>query len=76
MPIEKKHLLQCNKRRVSFQDRATGNSQTKKRWEDNITECTKLKLSEAVRCAENKRKWRALAHKSSVAHQQQPLLDR
>ena len=43
----------------------------KKRWEDNIAEWTGRKLSEAIRHAEDKEKWRELVHRSSAAPQRQ-----
>jgi hypothetical protein len=44
----------------------------KKRWEDNMTEWTGLKLSEAVKCAKDRDGWRGLVDRSSVAPQRQP----
>jgi hypothetical protein len=44
----------------------------KKRWEDNITECTGLKLSKAVKRAEDGEGWRGLVDRSSVAPHRQP----
>ena len=48
----------------------------KKRWEDIIAEWTELKLSEAIRQAEDREKWRELVHRSSAAPQRQPPRDR
>ena len=48
----------------------------KKRWEDNITEWTGLKLSEAVKRAKDREGWRGLVDRSSVAPQRQPPWDR
>ena len=48
----------------------------KKRWKDNVTEWTDLKLNAAVRLAEDRGKWRDLVHQSSVAPQRQPPRDR
>ena len=48
----------------------------KKRWEDNIAEWTSLKLSELVRRAEDRKGWRRLVAKSSVAPQRPPPWDR
>ena len=39
----------------------------KKRWEDNIREWTGLQLSETFRLAEDRKEWRKLVVKSSVA---------
>ncbi|XP_071509599.1 uncharacterized protein [Diadema antillarum] len=44
----------------------------KKRWEDNITEWTGLKLSEAVTHAKDREGWKGLVARSSVAPQRQP----
>lgn len=41
----------------------------KKRWEDNIGEWTHLKLSEAMRAAEDREGWRELVNRSSVVPQ-------
>lgn len=41
----------------------------KKRWEDNIAEWTHLKLSEAMRTAEDREGWRELVSRSSVVPQ-------
>ena len=38
----------------------------KKRWEDNITELTGLKLGEALRKAENREGWRKVVAQSSL----------
>ena len=48
----------------------------KKRWEDNIAEWTELKLSEAIRHAEDREKWGKLVYRLSAALQRQPPLDR
>ena len=39
----------------------------KKRWEDNIREWTGLQLNETLRLAEDRKEWRKLVVKSSVA---------
>ena len=44
----------------------------RKRWEDNIPEWTGLKLSNTLRIADNRREWRELAYKSSVAPPRSP----
>ena len=44
----------------------------RKRWEDNIAEWTGLQLSNTLRIAENRREWRELVVKSSVAPQRSP----
>ena len=41
----------------------------KKRWEDNITEWTGLKLGEALRKAENREEWRTVVDRSSLVPQ-------
>ncbi|KAJ8366703.1 hypothetical protein AAFF_G00345230 [Aldrovandia affinis] len=41
----------------------------KKRWEDNIQEWTQLRLSETVRGAEDRERWRELVDRSSVVPQ-------
>ncbi|KAJ8398441.1 hypothetical protein AAFF_G00426960 [Aldrovandia affinis] len=41
----------------------------KKRWEDNIQEWTQLRLSETVRAAEDRERWRELVDRSSVVPQ-------
>ena len=38
----------------------------KKRWEDNVTEWTGLKLGEALRKAENREEWRTVVARSSL----------
>ena len=48
----------------------------KKRWENNIAEWTGLKLSEAIRHAEDREIWRELVHTSSAAPQRQLPRDR
>ena len=48
----------------------------KKRWEDNIAEWTGLKLSEAIRHAEDREKWKELAHRSSAPTLRQLPWDR
>ena len=44
----------------------------KKKWEDNISEWTGLKLSEAVRRIEDRESWRELVHMPSVPPQRHP----
>ena len=41
----------------------------KKRWEDNVTEWTGLKLGEALRKAENREGWRKVAARSFLVPQ-------
>ena len=41
----------------------------KKRWEDNVTEWTGLKLREALRKAENREEWRTVVARSSLVPQ-------
>ena len=41
----------------------------RKRWEDNIRECTGLKFGKSQRAVENREKWRKLVAKSSVVPQ-------
>ena len=41
----------------------------KKRWEDNVTEWTGLKLGEAFRKAENREEWRTVVARSSLVPQ-------
>ena len=41
----------------------------KKRWEDNVTEWTGLKLGEALRKAENREEWRTVVARSSLVPQ-------
>ena len=41
----------------------------KKRWEDNVTEWTGLKLGEALRKAENREEWRKVVAQSSLVPQ-------
>ncbi|WP_353805866.1 hypothetical protein, partial [Acinetobacter baumannii] len=41
----------------------------KKRWEGNIREWTGLTLSEAIRVAEDRERWRTLVKRSSVVPQ-------
>ena len=48
----------------------------RKRWEDNITEWTRLKMGEAIRHAEDREGWRRLVFNSSLAPQRQPPLER
>ena len=48
----------------------------KKRWEDNITEWTGVKMGEAIRHAEDREGWRRLVFNSSLAPQRQPPWDR
>ena len=42
----------------------------RKRWEDNIRECTDLEFGKSQRAVENREKWRKLVAKSSVVPQQ------
>ena len=46
----------------------------RKRWEDNISEWTGLKLSNTVRLAENRMEWRKLVVRSSVVPQRSTRL--
>ena len=46
----------------------------KKRWEDNITEWTGLKLGEALRKAENREEWRKVVAQSSLVPQRSTRL--
>ena len=46
----------------------------KKRWEDNITEWTGLKLGEAIRKAENREEWRKVVAQSSLVPQRSTRL--
>ena len=46
----------------------------KKRWEDNITEWTGLKLDEALRKAENREEWRTVVARSSLVPQRSTRL--
>ena len=48
----------------------------RKRWEDNITEWTGLKMGEAIRHAEDREGWRRLVFNSSLAPQRQPPWER
>ena len=41
----------------------------RKRWEDNIRECTGLEFAKSQRAVENRKKWRKLVAKSSVVPQ-------
>ena len=41
----------------------------RKRWEDNIRECTDLEFGKSQRAEENRQKWRILVAKSSVVPQ-------
>ena len=41
----------------------------RKRWEDNIRECTGLEFGKSQRAVENRGKWRKLVSKSSVVPQ-------
>ena len=41
----------------------------KKRWEENIRECTGLEFAKSQRAVENREKWRNLVAKSSVVPQ-------
>ena len=44
----------------------------KKRWEDNIRECTGLEFAKSQRAVENMEKWRKLVAKSPVVPQRPP----
>ena len=46
----------------------------KKRWENDISEWTDLKLSDALRRSENREEWRRLVEISSVAPQRSKRL--
>ena len=46
----------------------------KKRWEDNVTEWTGLKLGEALRKAENREEWRTVVAQSSLVPQRSTRL--
>ena len=46
----------------------------KKRWEDNVTEWTGLKLGEALRKAENREEWRTVVARSSLVLQRSTRL--
>ena len=46
----------------------------KKRWEDNITEWTGLKLGEALRKADNREEWRKVVAQSSLVPQRSTRL--
>ena len=46
----------------------------KKRWEDNVTEWTGLKLGEALRKAENREEWRTVVSRSSLVPQRSTRL--
>ena len=46
----------------------------KKRWEDNVTEWTGLKLGEALRKAENREEWRTVVAQSSLVSQRSTRL--
>lgn len=46
----------------------------KKRWEDNISEWTGMRLGEALRKTESREEWRELVYKSSVVPQRSPRL--
>ena len=46
----------------------------KKRWEDNVTEWTGLKLGEALRKAENREEWRTVVARSSLVPQRSTRL--
>ena len=41
----------------------------RKRWEDNIRECTGLQFGKSQRAVENREEWRKLVAKSSVVPQ-------
>ncbi len=46
----------------------------RKRWEDNIQECTGLSLADTLRLSEDREGWRKLAMESSVVPQWSPQL--
>ena len=46
----------------------------KKRWEDNATEWTGLKLGEALRKTENREEWRTVVARSSLVPQRSTRL--
>ena len=46
----------------------------KKRWEDNVTEWTGLKLSEALRKTETREEWRKVVAQSSLVPQRSTRL--
>ena len=46
----------------------------RKRWEDNIRECTGLEFAKSQKAVENREKWRKLVVKSSVVPQRPPRL--
>ena len=46
----------------------------KKRWENDISDWTGLKLCDALRQSENREEWRKLVHRSSVAPQRSKRL--
>ena len=46
----------------------------KKRWEDNVTEWTGLKLGEALRKAENREEWRTVVARSFLVPQRSTRL--
>ena len=46
----------------------------KKRWEDNVTEWTGLKLGEALRKVENREEWRTVVARSSLVPQRSTRL--
>ena len=64
-----------DKKRETCKDSSTGNSERRKRgrqkkkWDGNIAEWTGLKLSEAMRHAKDREKWRELVNKSCAAPQ-------
>ena len=58
--------------KTTLQDTVQGGrrrGRQKKRWEDNITEWTGLKLGEALRKAENREEWRTVVARSSLVPQ-------
>ena len=46
----------------------------KKRWEDNVTEWTRLKLAEAIPKADNREGWRKVVARSSLVPQRSTRL--
>ena len=51
---------------VKHSERGKKTRQQRKRWEDNIRECTGLEFAKSERAVENREKWRKLVVKSSV----------
>ena len=59
-----------------LQDTAQGGrrkDRQKKRWEDNITEWTGLKMGEALRKAESREEWRKVVAQPSFVSQRSTL---